>query len=420
MYDIAVKNGLCFINGKFIECSVGINGNRISYVGKEDIRGDIEIDASKMFIFPGFFNTHTHAAMTLLRGYAEGLPLRDWLEKVWEIEGRMRERDVYWGSVLACVEMLKSGITAFADMYIYMDGVVQAVGESGMRAVIGYGMADRGDEKRGEEELKIGVELIKKYDGSFGGRVRCMLTPHAPYTCSPEFLEKVAEIGRDLNVIKHIHLSETLWEVKEIKKKYGMRPAELLHSIGFLDDKTLVAHAVWLTDSEMELLATTGTSVAHCPSSNMKLSSGIARVYEMLKMGINVSLASDGAASNNMLNLLQEIRLAALLQNLRKRVLPPSTWLKVATENGYRAYNLFGGVLKKGALADIVTIDRSLRHHPVHDPASSILFASTGCEVSNVIVDGELVVEDSSVLSMDESKVLKKVEKVAERLVNPQ
>ncbi len=418
MHDIVIKNGLCFINGEFIEANIGIDGNKISYVGKDDVKGEIELDASEKFVIPGMFNTHTHAAMTLFRGYAEGLELTAWLEKIWSVEAKLDEKAVYWGSLLACLEMLKSGVTAFADMYIHMDTVAEAVGESGIRAIIGYGMADRGDESRAEEELKIAENLLK-WDGSFGGRLKCMLTPHAPYTCTPEFLSRISELAKKRGLIKHIHLSETLWEVREIKKRYGTRPAELLESIGFLDENTVVAHAVWLTDNEIQLLAQKKVSVAHCPSSNLKLSSGIAKVAEMLKAGINVSLATDGAASNNTLNLFQEMRIAALLQNLRKKALPPSVWVKMATENGYKAYNMFGGVLKRGALADVVIVDKALQYHPLHDAASSMVFASAGCEVSDVIVDGELVVEEKIVLSMDEDRILNRTEKVAKELVNP-
>lgn len=413
MYDLAIKNGLCFIDGEFLECNIGINSNKIAYVGKSDIRGEIEINAADMFVFPGLFNAHAHAAMTLFRGYAEGLPLREWLEKVWEFEAKLDEEAVYWGSMLACLEMLKSGVTAFADMYIHMDGVAEAVGETGIRAIMGYGMADRGDVERAEKELEIALEVISKWNGSFGGRLRCMLTPHAPYTCSPEFLKRIAEIGREKNIIKHIHLSETLWEVKEIKKQYGMRPAELLDSLEFFDDKAVVAHGVWLSDEEISVLAKRGVSVAHCPTSNLKLSSGIARAAEMIKSGVNLSIGTDGAASNNMLCVMSEVRIAALLQSLRKKVIRASEWLRAATENGYRAYGFNGGKISAGMLADVVVFQKSFRHRPLHDPASLIFVEN--CNAYHVIVDGELIVEEGIVLSLDEEKVLKKVEKVKER-----
>jgi len=414
MYDLAIKNGLCFIDREFVECNIGINGNKIAYVGKSDIRGEIEINAANMFVLPGLFNAHTHAAMTLFRGYAEGLPLRQWLEKVWEVEAKLNEDAVYWGSMLACLEMLKSGVTAFADMYIHMDGVAEAVGETGIRAIIGYGMADRGNVERAEKELEIALEVISKWNGSFGGRLRCMLTPHAPYTCSPEFLRRIAEIGREKNLVKHIHLSETLWEVREIKKQFGVRPAELLDSLGFLDDKTVVAHAVWLSDEEISVLAKKGVSVAHCPTSNLKLSSGVARVTEMIESGINLSIGTDGAASNNMLCVMSEVRTAALLQSLRRKVVRTSDWLRAATENGYRAYGFKGGRISTGMLADVTIFQKNFRHYPLHDPASLIFVEN--CEAYHVIVNGELIVEEGIVLPLDEEKVLKKVENVKERL----
>ncbi len=415
MHDLAIKNGLCFVDGEFVECNIGIDGNRITYVGKAEIKGDIEIIAANMFVLPGLFNAHTHAAMTLFRGYAEGLSLRQWLEKIWDVEARLDEKAVYWGSMLACLEMLKSGVTAFADMYIHMDGVAEAVGESGMRAIIGYGMADRGDAEKAEKELEIALEVVSKWDNSFGGRLRCMLTPHAPYTCSSEFLRKVAEIGRKKNLVKHIHLSETLWEVREIKKQYGTKPAELLDSLGFLDDKTVVAHAVWLDDEEIKILAKRGVSVAHCPSSNLKLSSGIARVAEMVDSGVNVCIGTDGAASNNMLCVMSDVRIAALLQNLRKKVVKASKWLKAASENGYRAYGFNSGKISTGMLADIAIFERNLRHYPLHDPTSLIF--TENCEAYHTIVDGELLVEEGIVLSLDEDRVLRNAENVARKLI---
>jgi len=195
MHDIVIRNGLCFVNGKFTECSIGVDGNRITHVAKEVEKGEIEINASGCIVMPGCFNAHTHAAMTLMRGYAEGLPLREWLGKIWELEARLDDEAVYWGTMLACVEMLKSGVTAFSDMYIHMDAVAEAVGEAGMRAVLGYGMADRGDEERAKKELEAGVDFAEKWNGSFEGRIKTMLTPHAPYTCSPEFLKRVGEVA---------------------------------------------------------------------------------------------------------------------------------------------------------------------------------------------------------------------------------
>ncbi|MEM0215180.1 MAG: amidohydrolase [Archaeoglobaceae archaeon] len=412
MFDLVIKNGLCLINGNFLRYNIGVEGNRIGYVGKEDIKGEEKINAEGCFVLPGLFNAHTHSAMTLLRGYAEGLPLKDWLEKVWEMEAKLDEKAVYLGAELACVEMLKSGITCFADMYIHMDGVARAVEETGIRAVLGYGMADRGNEDRAKEELRIAKDFIKRWNGK--ERIKCILTPHAVYTCSPDFLAKISEIAKENGFIKHIHASETLWEVKEAKRRYGMSPIELLDSIGFLDSNTVLAHGVWLSDSDMELISRSGVSVAHCPSSNLKLSSGIVKVAEMLEKGINVCLGTDGAASNNMLNLFNEMRISALLQQLRRKFLNPAEYLKMATRNGYMAYGVDGGVIEVGRLADLVVMKIDCTHYPLYNPLNSIVFASKGSEVRDVIIDGNIIVEDGLLLRVDEDKVLEESLKLQE------
>ena len=410
MAELAIEGGLCFVRGKFEKCNIGIEGGKIVYVGRENLKADERINARGCLVIPGFFNAHTHSAMTLLRGYAEGLPLKEWLEKVWEIERRLDERAVYVGAKLACVEMLKSGITCFSDMYIHMDGVAKAVRETGIRAVLGYGMADRGSEDKAKEELRIAERFIQKWNEE--ERIKCMLTPHAVYTCSPDFLIRIADFAKERDLIKHIHASETIWEVRETKKKYGMSPVELLNSIGFLDDKTVLAHGVWLSERDMEIISKAKTSVAHCPSSNLKLSSGIAKVSEMLDKGINVCLGTDGAASNNMLNMFAEIRLSALLQQLRRRFLSPTEYIKMATENGYDAYGIEGGTIEAGKLADLAILEITHSHHPLHNPVNSVVFGSSGSEVRDVIVNGEVVVEDRNLVMVDEEGVLEEVEEV--------
>jgi 5-methylthioadenosine/S-adenosylhomocysteine deaminase len=415
MFDIAIKNGLCFIDGEFVEANVGIEGNTIAYVGKENIAGDLEIDARSKFVLPGLFNAHTHLAMTLFRGYAEDMPLMDWLEKkIWRAERKLTPSDVYWGSMLGILEMIKTGTTAFSDLYIHMDEVAKAVGETGIRAVLCYGMADRGDEEKARRELKIGTEFIKNWDNAFNGRIKAIYGPHAPYTCTPEFLIKIKEKAKDIGTLVHIHVSETKHEVEEIKKRYGKTPVRLLDEIGFLDDNTVIAHGIWLDDEELKILKERRVSVVHNPISNLKLASGIARVKDMLEIGINVCLGTDGAASNNTYNLFEEIKMTSLLQKVitgKADALHAKDVLLMATRNGYRAYKINGGEIKQGMLADIILIEkRRFNYCPSYDPLHSIVYASYGCEVTHTIVDGDLIMEDSIILTMDEDKVLDKVE----------
>ncbi len=422
MFDVAIKDGVCFIDGRFIEANIGIEGNRIAYVGKEEIAGELEIDASGKFVLPGLFNAHTHLAMTLFRGYAEDMPLMDWLEKkIWRAERKLTPKDVYWGSMLGILEMLKTGTTAFSDLYIHMDEVAKAVGETGIRAVLCYGMADRGDKEKAEKELKIGTEFIKNWDNAFNGRIKAIYGPHAPYTCTPEFLKEVKLKANELKTLVHIHVSETKQEVEEIRRTYGKTPVRLLEEIGFLDDNTIIAHGIWLDDEELEILKKKKVSVAHCPVSNLKLASGIARIVDMVRLGINVCLGTDGAASNNTYNLFEEIKLTSLLQKVatgRADALHAKDVLEMATKNGYKAYKIDGGELKQGKLADIVLLERKFNYCPVYDPLHSIVYASYGCEVSHVIVDGELIVEDGIVLTMDEDRVTSKVESLKEKFSN--
>ncbi len=421
MFDLAIKNGVCFIEGRFVDANVGIEGNRIAYVGKEEIAGELEIDASGKFVLPGLFNAHTHLAMTLFRGFAEDMPLMDWLEKkIWRAEKKLTPKDVYWGSMLGILEMLKTGTTAFSDLYIHMDEVAKAVGETGIRAVLCYGMADRGDREKAEKELKIGTEFIKNWDNAFNGRIKAIYGPHAPYTCTPEFLKEVKRKANELGTLVHIHVSETKREVEEIERRYGKTPVRLLDDIGFLDDRTVIAHGIWLDDEELKILKERGVSVVHCPVSNLKLASGIARVVDMVRLGINVCLGTDGAASNNTYNLFEEIKLTSLLQKVatgRADALHAKDVLEMATKNGYRAYKMDGGELKQGKLADVIIIDRRFNHCPVYDPLHSIVYASYGCEVSHVIVDGELIVEDGIVLTMDEDRIVGKVEGLKEKFL---
>jgi 5-methylthioadenosine/S-adenosylhomocysteine deaminase len=416
MHDLAIKNGLCYINGEFIRANIGIDGNRIAYVGKGDIEGELNIDAERHLVIPGLFNAHTHLAMTLFRGFAEDMPLMEWLKtKIWRAERKLKAKDVYWGSMLGILEMLKTGTTCFSDLYIHMDEVARACIESGIRAVLCYGMADRGNRERAEEELRIGEGFIKRWND---GRIRAIFGPHAPYTCSLEFLKRVKKRADELGVGIHIHVSETMEEVEDFREKYGAPPIEKLDEIGFLSHRTVIAHAVWVSEDEMKILARRGVSVVHNPVSNLKLASGIARIAEMLKLGMNVCLGTDGAASNNTYNLFEEIKFASLLQKVQTKradAIHAKDVLDMATVNGYKAYGIDGGRLARGKLADIVLLKKSFNHFPVYNPLYSVVYSSLGCEVSHTIVDGRLLVEGGEPLTLDEERIIVKVERIKEK-----
>ncbi|MBO8181205.1 MAG: amidohydrolase [Archaeoglobus sp.] len=419
MHDLAIKNGLCYIEGEFVHANIGIDGNRITYVGKEEIKGELSVNAKERLVLPGLFNAHTHLAMTLFRGFAEDMPLMDWLKtKIWRAERKLTAKDVYWGSMLGIVEMLKTGTTCFSDLYIHMDEVAKACIESGIRAVLCYGMADRGDPERAKEELEIGEEFIRKWNG---GRIKAIFGPHAPYTCSLEFLKEVKEKADQLGVGIHIHVSETREEVKEFLQKYRSRPIEKLEEIGFLSPKTVIAHAIWVDEKEMEILAKRKVSVAHNPVSNLKLASGIARIVEMMKFGINICLGTDGAASNNTYNLFEEIKLTSLLQKVhtgRADALHARDVIEMATANGYKAYQIDGGKIEKGKLADLILLRKSFNYIPLYNPLYSIVYSSFGCEVSHTIVDGRLLVEDGQPLTLNEEKIIERAEKIKEKFLD--
>jgi 5-methylthioadenosine/S-adenosylhomocysteine deaminase len=419
MHELAIKNGLCYLQGEFIRANIGIDANKITYVGKEEIEGEVKIDASKSLVLPGFFNAHTHLAMSLLRGYAEDMPLMEWLKKkIWRAERKLKARDVYWGSMLGILEMLKTGTTCFSDLYIHMDQVAKACLESGIRAVLSYGMADREDPERGREEIKIGEEFIKKWGG---GRIKAIFGPHAPYTCSLEFLKEVRAKADELGVEIHIHVSETKEEVEEFREKYASKPIVKLEEIGFLSPKTIIAHGVWLDKEEMEILARRLVSVVHCPVSNLKLASGIAKIVDMHRLGINLCLGTDGAASNNTYNLFEEIKLASLLQKVqmaRADALHARDVIEMATANGYKAYGINAGKIERGMLADLILLEKSFNYTPLYNPLYSIVYSSFGCEVTHTIVDGKLLVEERQPLTLDGEKILSKVEKIKEKFLN--
>lgn len=427
--DILIKDGYIITmdaQRRILERgSVAIAGDKITAVGKDvEERADTVIDAHGKVVLPGLINAHTHLSMTLLRGVADDIPLMKWLEtKIWPIEKNLTAQDCYLGALLGCLEMIKSGTTCFADQYFFVEDVARAVEEAGLRAMLSYGIIELGDQKRRESELHAGEKLIKTCHGAAGGRILTMFGPHASYTCSPECLMQVKELAKKYKVGIHTHISETQDEVDKIRKKYGKRPVEHLDSIGFLGPEVLAAHCVWLTKQEIDTIQRQGVKPVHNPVSNMKTASGVAPVPEMLAAGIPVALGTDGAASNNSLDMFNEMKFAALLSKVHKldpTTLPARVVLEMATINGAIALGLQDeiGSLEVGKKADIVMVDMKKPHLvPQHNVISHLVYSATGGDVDTVIVDGKILMQKREVLSLDEDRVLKETRKAADDLL---
>ncbi|MDI3546520.1 MAG: 5-methylthioadenosine/S-adenosylhomocysteine deaminase [Halanaerobiales bacterium] len=365
---------------------------------------------------PGLINTHTHAGMTLLRGYADDLPLQTWLkEKIWPYEAGLSADDIYWGSMLAIIEMLQTGTTTFTDMYFQMDRVARAVEETGIRGVLTQGLIEANDGLEGLEDAK---RFSREWHQQADGRITTMLAPHAPYTCSAGYLKKVIDISVDLELPINIHVAETRVEYDDSLRKYGLSPVKYLAELGVLERPVIAAHCVYVDDGDLEIMADKDVGVAYNPSSNMKLGSGIAPVTKMLEYGINVGIGTDGVASNNNLDLIEEARIGSYLQKvngLDPTSLNTDELLSMLTLSGARALRLQRlGQLKEGNLADIILVnlnDTSF-YYPHHHNLSNLFYAGSGRDVSTVIINGQVIMEDNELLTVDQERVFYEVERI--------
>jgi len=404
--------------------NIYIEGDTIVHIGdlKKDIKVDKIIDGSNKVAMPGFINSHTHIGMSLLRNYADDLPLHDWLTKrIWPVEAKLRAEDVYWGSLLSMVEMIQSGTTSFCDMYFFMDEVGKGLENSGMRGVLTRGLIEDDDK---DKKLMETRELYKRWNGRADGRIKVMVAPHAPYTCSPSYLEDIMELAEELDAGIHIHLSETKKEVEDSFKAYGKSPIEHVYDIGLFKRPTIAAHCVHVDDKDMEILKENGVSPVNNPGSNLKLASGFSPVDKMLKRGINVALGTDGPSSNNSLNMLREIYLAATVNkavNLDAVSISAITAIKMATINGARAL-LWGeeiGSVEIGKKADIILIDMDKAHlYPRHNMVSAVAYSAQAPDVDTVIIDGNIVMEDREIKTLDVERIIFEGERVAKDLIS--
>ncbi|SFR33353.1 amidohydrolase [Halogeometricum limi] len=427
-------NTLCIIGGRVLrpDCRVepadvvvDRDSGNVADVGENaaaDYDADETLDAEGCVVMPGLVNAHTHVAMTLLRGYADDKPLGSWLrEDIWPAEAALEADDVRAGTELGIVEMIRSGTTAFADMYFEVPKVVAAVEESGVRARLGHGVVTVAkDDEDAAADVEESLSVAREFDGAADGRVRTAFMPHSLTTVGEDFLREATATAREDGIPLHFHANETTDEVSPIVDDYEKRPLSYADDLGMLTEDDFVAHGVHVDTEEIELLAARGTSVVHCPASNMKLASGIAPVQEMLDAGVNVGIGTDGAASNNDLDVFDELRDAAMLGKLGAddaSAVPAEAAVTAATAGSADAIGLPGGRIKTGAPADIAVVDFDAAHlAPAHDVVSHLAYAVRGSDVRHTVCDGQVLMEDGAVLTLDEKRVVEEARERADAL----
>ena len=375
-------------------------------------------------MLPGLVNTHTHLSMTLFRGLADDLSLDSWLnDHIWPMEANLNGDYCYIGALLGAVELIKSGTTTFSDMYFYMEDVARAVEDAGIRAVLSYGMIDFGIEEKREAEIKENMALFNACNGMADGRIKVFFGPHSPYTASEELLVKVRELADENGIGIHIHVSETQKEINDSLDERGLRPFEYLEKIGFLGPDVVAAHCVWLSDNEIEIIKKHGVKVSHNPCSNMKLASGIAPVFKLIENGICVSIGTDGASSNNNLDLIEELKTASLLQKvstLDPKVLDSEESIRMATIKGAEALGLDDeiGTIEVGKKADIILIDTAAANMTPDSSSlsSNVVYSANGSNVDTTICNGKILMENKKLTTLDEEEIYAKARQAIKEL----
>lgn len=408
---------------RVLDGDVTVSHGRISAIeprSSADLSSVQVIEAQGKVLLPGFVQTHVHLCQTLFRGSADDLSLIDWLKtRIWPMEAAHTADSIKASAQLGVAELIRGGTTCALTMETvhHTQSVLEVIAESGFRAIVGKCMMDQGDEvparllERRDQSIAESLSLIDQWNGFDDNRIACCLAPRFALSCSRELLVQVAYLSRERGVLVHTHASENLAEIAEVQRLTGRRNIEYLDQIGLASSNVVLAHCVHLNESEMDILSRTNTRVAHCPSSNLKLASGIAPVSEMLARGILVSLGADGAPCNNRLDMFAEMRLAAMLQKVREspKALPAATVLRMATIEGARALHLEHeiGSIEPGKRADLQLLDlNSLHTVPASDPVSTIVYSATPQNVDTVIIAGKVVLRDGTFETMNESEIL--------------
>lgn len=384
---------------------------------------DEVIDGTGFAVLPGLINTHQHSPMSLLRAYSDDLKLMDWLDqKIMPAEANMTEEDIRAGARLAMAEMIKSGTTNFADMYIHMNAIAETVEEVGMRASLTRGLVFH--EPDGGVRMAEALDLIDKWHGKAEGRITTMFGPHAPYTCPPDALRQVIRLAEERDIPIHIHLAETVEEVSTIRQKYGQTPTEYLHALGLFNHcHVLLAHGVHLSESDIQLLKGMQGGVSHNPVSNLKLGCGIAPVHKLQQEGVLVGLGTDGAGSATTLDMFEEMKAATWMQKLQygdPTILPAKEVLKMATIHGAKLLRLDHeiGTLSPGKKADLILVNLDKPHlTPLHQLESLLAYGVSGADVDTTIVNGKILMRNRKLLTIDEKVLLRDVQIRAERIV---
>ncbi len=409
------------------EMFVGVKDDIIEYIGAEKPQENYgeEYDGKGKILSSGFVNLHTHSPMTLLRGYAENLPLDRWLnEKVFPFEDRLNCDRAYYGTMLSIAEMLSSGTTSFSDMYFFGDGVMKAVIDSKAKTNFSRSLVSFDDSPiEKSERFQESVYLTDKYHNTQNEKIKIDLCLHAEYTNHPAFIKQFGEYVQSHDQLVHIHLSETKSEHENCKAKYGKTPARLFYDNGVMEKPTIFAHCVWVEDEDLDLFVNKNATVAHCPASNLKLGSGVCDTYKMLQKGVNVGIGTDSAASNNGLDIMREMYLAALLpkgMNNKADIITPQDIYKMATVNGYKAQGRHDcGVIKVGNKADLIVLDMTTPNmYPDFDILNNLIYSANKSNVVLTMVDGEVLYKNGEFTTIDVERMGYEVSRLVREVVN--
>ena len=422
MYDLLITNGDVLHVSEAGEVQiwrrqdVAITGRYITAMEPHGVLPADEalevIDAFGTVVMPGLINTHSHVPMVIFRGLGEDVSLERWFnDYIWPLESNLQEEDVYWGMLLGLVEMIEAGVTCVADHYFYMTQAAQAVEEAGTRAALAWVVFG----SQGDAALDESAAFASDWQGAAGGRITTWMAPHAPYTCDDAFLATSVERARQAGTGIHIHVSETEAQTQASLKNRGITPIRVLEETGILSVPTILAHAVGATPDDIELLAQRDCGIAHCPKTYMKLAMGTAPVTAFRQACIPVGLATDGAVSNNTLDVWESMRLMAMTQKQAQgeaEVMPIADVLKVATRESASVVGLDRqiGAIEPGYLADVILVDTSGAHmQPLHSITAGLVYASRASDVRTVIVNGKVIMRDRRLLTLDKGEIIKQV-----------